>query len=227
MFVRAILSSARFAQRFLISALVLAGCAIPASASTLTECTTTTCFNTASSGDTLSNIDFTAGSLGTSFTDLGSGVVFSTNSSGLTGIGSPSGWPAGTTDTALESAAGVNTMTITFPTAVNAIEFYAGMLDFSFFTISVTDSNGSTINDGSFEQTNLMVPKFFGITTTGSFTSFTITSQGTPDKITLDDVILGESGGGSSATPEGATMLLVATGLFGLRFARRWMRPAV
>jgi hypothetical protein len=210
-----------FSQKFLIS--VLLGCSgIPASAA-LTVCTTTpSCVTGAEPDDTFSNISVTQGNLSTSSTD--DGVTF-TDLAGLTGVMGSSlmlnGWPAGT---AIESGSGVTTMTITLPSSVNAIDFYAGMQDFSFFTISVTDSTGGTYTSGSFEE--LGSPVFFGISTSSTFTSFTITSQGGPDQITLDDISFGtggSQGGDPAPTPEAATLLLVATGLFLMRYARRWM----
>jgi len=221
-----------FAPGFLVSALLTTGCALPASAA-LTICSTPASCLSAAAGDTFTNITFAQGNLGTSDTDAG-GIVFS-SLGGLTGVTDISGWPTGT---ALVGGAGPgpdpnwDPLTITFPSPVNEIEFYVGMQDFSNFTFSITDSNGATYLNGSWAQHSFSTPLFFGITTDGSFTSFTITPQASVDKVTLDDVIYGtlNSGGGGdggggdgSETPEGATMLLVASGLFFLRFARRWM----
>src|SRR5580698_8549644 len=130
-------------QRFLVSAFVL-GCfwACPVSASLTTYCSVNLCtdqsnpltsFNAAATADTFSNIAFAQGNLGTSTSDLG--VVFSTNGTGLTGMTNLSSWPAGS---ALVSNPGVNTLTITLPTAVSAVDFYQGPQDFSAFTISIT-----------------------------------------------------------------------------------------
>jgi hypothetical protein len=218
----------------LISALVVGCYAIPASASSLmttvtTGCTTPACVAAGLPADTFNNIVVTQGtpSPSTSYTDVSSGIVFS-DSLGLVGVmGSAlgpnpgaSGWPSGT---AITSGAGVSTMTITLPGGVNAIDFYVGMQNYNFFTISITDSSGGTFTSGSFEE--LGNPIFFGASTTSTFNSFTITSQGSTDQITLDKISWGSSGSGGddAQTPEAATLLLVAAGLFLMRFAGRWM----
>jgi hypothetical protein len=217
-----------FTQRFLVSAFVLGCfCACPVSASLTTYCSVNLCtdqsnpptsFAAATTADTFSNITFAQGNLGTSTSDLG--VVFSTNGTGLTGMTNLSSWPAGS---ALVSNPGVNTLTITLPTAVSAVDFYLGPQDFSAFTISITDSNGATYTDGYFNESATLVPYFFGVTTDGSFTSFTITSQASPDKLSIDDMQIGSQ---ETETPEVATLLLVATGLFLMGGARRWMPRA-
>ena len=222
-----------FYQKYLISGLLVA-CAIPASAASLTTfcvpgppCTyanssaASAAFTTATSSDTFTNISFTAGSLGTSYTDAGSGLEFN-DLLGLIGVANPSGWPSGT---AITTGAGVSTETITVPSGVNAIEFYVGMQSYSNFTISVTDSMGGTFSSGYFTQisTGLTTPLFFGATTTGTFASFTITSQGPTDKITLDNISVGSSGSDAPAVPETGTLLSVGTGLLLLRYARRWV----
>lgn len=204
-----------FTQGFLMALLTL-GCAIPASAS-LTTCTTQDCLS--DPDDTFSNVSFAAGSLGTSTTDFG--VIFSTNGAGFTGAVNPTGWPSGSSEPALVSSAGVNTLTITLPSDVNAIEFAVGPQDFSAFTIAITDNDGGNYVNGSFFQTNVQNPIFFGAETTGSFTSFTITSQASIDKLTLDAIQIGED---APATPEAATLLLVGTGLFAMGYIRRRRR---
>lgn len=216
-----------FTQKFLISVLMLGCCAIPASATLVTYCantgpgcgyssssTASSAFTAATTDDTFNNIAVTQGNLGTSYTDA-TGVEFS-DPLGMTGTANPSGWPAGSTGTAITSKPGVTTMTITFPSSVDAIDLYVGMQDFSNFTISVTDSTGGTFSSGYFEQTNVMAPLFFGVTTSSTFTSFTITSQASADQITLDDISIG-----SAATPEAATLLLVGAGLFVMGYFRR------
>jgi hypothetical protein len=215
-----------FTQKFLIS-VILVGicCAIPASAALVTYCGVTGCsdsssfFASATTGDTFQNIDVTANSLGTSYTDATTGAEFE-DPMGLNGIASPTGWPAGT---AITTGAGVSTMTITLPSSVSAIDFYVGMMSYSNFTISATDSTGGTFSSGYFAQTSLTTPLFFGITTNSTFASFTITSQGPGDEITLDDISVGSQ---EAPTPEAATLLLVATGLFMMSYFRRRRAPA-
>ncbi|HEY1753870.1 MAG TPA: hypothetical protein VGG72_00635 [Bryobacteraceae bacterium] len=218
-----------FSQKFLISVALVAYCAIPASAALVTYCDVTLCsdpstaFAGATSSDTFSNVAVTAGNLGVSYTDLDTGVEFSDPIGLIGSLTAPAGWPAGET---ISSNAGISTETITIPSSVSAIDFYVGMLAYDNFTISVTDSNGGTYTDGYFNQASngsLAIPFFFGITTDGTFSSFTITSQGPPDQITLDGVAVGSSGA-ETATPEVTTLLLVGTGLFMMGYGRRWMQ---
>lgn len=227
-----------FYKKYLISGLLVA-CAIPASAALTTFCTVgpallcpetgsssaaaSSAFNTATASDTFTNISFTAGSLGTSYTDSGTGLEFN-DLLGLIGTASPSGWPSGT---AIDSTAAgsVSTIALTVPSGVSAIDFYVGVsLLYSNFTISVTDSNGATFTDGYFYQSSL-APFFFGVTTSGTFTNLTITDQtpGNLNQITLDDISLGSAGSDAPAVPETETLLSVGTGLLALGFARRWM----
>jgi hypothetical protein len=206
-----------FSQKFLISVLVLGFCALPASATMVGYCSATTpCspssgFAAATTADTFENIDVTGGTLsGNTYADMG--VDFS-DSAGLTLVSSLSGWPAGG---AIVAGTGITTMTVTLPTAVNAIEFYVGSQDYINFTISVNDGSG-VYNNGYLMGTPT-TGVFFGITTTASFTSFTITSQASVDKLTLDDISIGSD---VAQTPEAATLLLVATGLFLMGYFRR------
>jgi hypothetical protein len=112
-------------------------------------------------------------------------------------------------------------MNVSLPSSVATIEFYVGLQDVSYFQISATDSNGGTFSSGWFHQTNAAVPLFFGITTDSTFTSLSITAYSSPDIITLDDISIGSAGTGE--TPEAATLLLVATGLFLMGWMRRRM----
>src|SRR5262249_46640714 len=105
---------------------------------------------------------------------------------------------------------------ITLPATVNAVDFYVGPQDFTPFEIAVTDDGGSHFLSDGFEE--LSTPVFFGVTTTGSFTSFTITTFANPDMTTLDDVAVGQ---GMTQTPEAATFLLVGSGLFCMGYFRR------
>jgi hypothetical protein len=217
-----------FTKKFLLLAIVVACCTVPASATLTTYCTNvgTGCqdpnassdFTAATTADTFSDISVTQGSLTTSYTDA-SGLIFS-DPLGLLGTPNPSGWPTGTAVVGSTSSSGT-TMTVTLPSSVDAIEFYVGMQDYSYFTISVTDNSGGTFTNGSFEQTNLSVPLFFGVTTDSDFTSFTITSQGPGDKITLDDIMIGSAGASDASTPEATTLLLVGTGMFLMGYFRR------
>lgn len=217
-------------KRIPISIMLLVGTGIRVSAA-LTGCTTTACYATsiAGDGDTFSNISFTQGNLGDSYTDSSSGVTFA-DVLGMTGTANPTGWPSGTALTVNPGA--ISTLTITLPTAVNTISFDVGMQDFSYFTIAVGDGSTPTYSIETTQTGGVQNPVFFGITTTASFSTFTITSQASVDKITLDDVTVGEAtagggggggGGDPGETPEVGTMILMSSGLFLMVLARRRM----
>jgi hypothetical protein len=211
-----------FAQKFLISVLLLAFCcAIPASAA-LTTCTNTSCFATdaTAEADTFQNIDVTVGGLPNPYTDLGAEFG---DPAGLDGISDATGFPS---EVSIEaSATGASTITITLPSSVNAIEFYAGtQSDYSNFNISVTDNSGGTYSSGLFEQ----IPAgaaYFGVSTDSSFNTLTITSYIPGNVITIGDISIGtaasDGGGDPSPTPEAATLLLVGTGLFLMSYLKR------
>jgi hypothetical protein len=215
-------------QKLLLSAIVVVCCTVPASATLVTYCVpgpgcgyadssaASSAFTAATTSDTFSDISVTQGNLGDSYTDA-TGLVFS-DPLGMIGTANLSGWPAGT---AVASNAGITTMTITLPTSVDAIEFYAGSQNFSNFTISVTDNTSGTFSSGYFVDTFPGTPVFFGVTTDSYFTSFTITSQASADKITLDDIMIGSAGASDASTPEATTLLLVGTGMFLMGYIRR------
>ena len=212
-----------FSHRFLISVLVLACCAAPAPAALVTYCTVTGCsdpssgFTGATTSDTFNSIAVTQGNLGTNFVDVG--VDFSDPAT-LTGMTTLAGWPAGGAIVSGTTAPSGNSLTITVPTSVDAIDFYVGLQAYDYFTITVTDSTGGTYTDGYFSSTPTSAA-FFGITTTSTFTTFTITSQSSADKITLDDISFGSAGSDPAPTPEVATLFLVGTGLSLMVYGRR------
>ena len=221
-----------FTPKILVSAIVLACYTVPASATLTTYCSNpgpgcteasnsaaSSDFTSATTADTFSDISVAQGSLGDSYTDA-SGLVFS-DPLGLTGTANLSSWPTGTAVAGNTTSSGT-TMTVTLPSSVNAIEFYAGMQDFSNFTISITDNSGGTFTSGWFVESFPGTPVFLGVTTDSYFTSFTIASQGPGDKITLDDIMIGSAGASDpSPTPEATTLLLVGTGMFLMGYFRR------
>ena len=83
-------------KRIPISIVLLVSTGIRLSAA-LTGCTTTTCYATSISGDsdTFSNIVFTQGDLGDTYTDTATGITFA-DVLGMSGTANPTGWPAGT-----------------------------------------------------------------------------------------------------------------------------------
>jgi hypothetical protein len=209
-----------FDKKFLISVLVAVGCAIPASATLVTYASASS-FAAATSGDTFSDIGVTQGNLGTSYTDLG---VDFTDPLGLLGTENLSGWPAGQVITATTASSNDdNTITITFPSGVDAISFDAnGLFAFSYVFLSVTDSSG-TITPYLYEA-NSPAPLFFGVTTTDStFSSFTIETEASVYQLALGNITIGSD---PPETPEAATFLLVGTGLFLMGGWRRKRRGA-
>jgi hypothetical protein len=211
-------------RNFLIAALAAAGCAIPARAS-ITTFSTPSSFSAATIDYTFSDISFTQeGIYSPSTSDLG--VVFSTSSTllpyldGTTGGALGGSWPAGSALYSMNSSGG-NTLTITLPSAVNAISLYAGLDSTSdSIQISLTDAGGGTPDTFNVSPSvNLGTPYFIGVTTNTSFSTFTITSSNSADKITIDDMQIGQ--GQAQATPEVATFLLVGTGLLAMGYIKR------
>jgi hypothetical protein len=207
-----------FNQRFLISVLVVIGCccAIPSSAALVTYASGAA-LTAATPDDTFQNIDVTAGSLGASFTD--DGITFG-ESDGMTGVTGLSGFMG----VALTSTFGaVSTITISFPSGVNAIEFDAdGEESGSDVYVFAEDSDGS-INPELVQSGS--TPSFFGVTTTDStFIAFSVANESlNPARLAIGDIMIGSptGGGDPSPTPEAATLLLVATGLFAMGYFRR------
>ena len=206
-------------QRFLISVLLLGvWSTCPASANILTYTDPAT-FGSATGSDTFSSLTFAQSSLGNSTTN--DGIAFSSGNAGLTGVlgSSFSGWPA---DSAVQmqdnNGAQSNTLSLTIPTGVVAIEFYFGSTTTdNGFTITVTDNSA-----GSYTHTwniNFNSPQYIGFVTDSSFATFTISTDVSADRLTLDDIQIGQA----APTPEIATLLMVATGLFFIRVAKRWV----
>lgn len=207
-----------FTRRFLVCMLMAAGSIIPASASLLTY-STAGAFTSANSDETFQNISFAQGNLGTSLTDAVTTVVFS-SPDGLTGIAAPVGWPSGNI---LEAATGPKTITVTLPSSVRAVGFYAGPQDYSTFGIHISNSSGDQAgNDGFIESGSPASPVFFGVRSDSPITSLTISAfSPTTDRIAIEDMMVGTPA--QAETPEAATFLLVASGLFLLRYVRRWI----
>ena len=208
-----------FSKRVLMAALMVGSCAIPASA-TLTTYSSVGSLEAALPGDTFSNITFAQGSLGASTT--ADGIVFSTDSaSGLTGVTDVSGWPAGTAINVTNAFAdSFYTITISLPSGVNAIAFNVDdQTPSSTYGVSVTDSGGTL--EPTFTQSG-STPTFYAVATTDlTFISFTVSNDtfGTGALLTLGNVTIGEAD--TPPAPEGATMLLVGTGLLVMGYWRR------
>jgi hypothetical protein len=203
-------------QKYLIAAVILGGCSIPASAA-LTTYSTLSAFQAATSTDTFSNIAFAQGNLfSTSTSDLG--VDFSTSGPDLMGVANISSWPAGTALVSTNSSGG-NTLTITLPSAVDAISLYIGLTTTdSNIQISVADNGGAPDTFSASPTVIITSPYYLGIVTDASFTTFTIQSFGPSDHVAIDDMEIGQA---QAQTPEVATLLLVGTGLLAMGYFRR------
>jgi hypothetical protein len=186
---------------------------MPASAA-LAIFTSSSSFATATTDDTFQDIDVTAGYLGTAYDDSDLGVDFG-DPDGLQGVVVLSGWPAGTAiaDYSGDFAA----IAITVPGSVDAIEFYVGDVGGSGINVSVTDNAGGTYLDMPLSS------GFFGVATDSTFVTFDVSAGS--GQLILGDIMIGSptggGGGDPSETPEAATLLLVATGLFMMGYFRR------
>jgi hypothetical protein len=217
-----------FTQRFLVSALLLASGAIPASA-TLTTYTDLPTFTSATSGQTFQNITFPTGSDGTTYTDPTTLVSFS-DVTGLVGVASPTGWPTGSTLEANHcTTSGGCTLTITLPSTVTSVGLFVGTDNFQGFQVTVSNGTDPTYSSNQ-AQNPITTPFFFGFNSTVPFTTFTIASEDNVSNLFLDSIEIGTSGGSSpsdpSDTPEVATLLMLGSGLIMLRCGRRWMPRA-
>ncbi|HEX5431061.1 MAG TPA: hypothetical protein VFW83_03790 [Bryobacteraceae bacterium] len=193
---------------------LVVGAVVPASASLLTYSSAGD-FASANTDQAFQNISFAQGDFGTSLTE---GDVIFANPTDLTGALAPTGWPAGNI---LEAPAGPNTITITLPDTVRAIGFYAGPQNYSNFGVHISNSGGDQAGGDAYPGTPTSA-MFFGFRSDSPITSLTVTAfNPTFDRIAIEDVSAGTPD--VAETPEIATFLLVASGLFFLRFARRWM----
>jgi hypothetical protein len=214
--------------RLLVFLIVLACCAIPASA-TLTTYTDLPSFTAATTNQTFQNIAIPSGNDGTSYTDPTTGIEFS-DSTGLIGVTAPGGWPS---DSSLEANhCGSNsgcTLTITLPTAVTSVSLYAGLSGYNAFEVTVSNGVDAPFSSNQ-EQSSLSTPLFYGFVSTTPFTTFTIATEDNVNNLFLDNIEAGTSGGGGGGgdaqTPEAATFLMIGSGLVMLHFGRRWLPRA-
>lgn len=205
----------------LVSILVLAGAAIPASA-TLQTYTDQSSFITATTGNqNFVNITFPSGALTNPYTDLITSTVFSATT-GLSGTASPSGWPSGEVLKMTSCSSGTNcpTLTITLDSAVTAFDMFFGPQNFSNPTVTVNNSGGDHLINGGMMQSSISTPLFFGFVTSTPITTFTIQGAVPVDQWTFDSVQVGTP---NAPTPEAATIFLIGGGLLMLRFGRRWL----
>jgi hypothetical protein len=199
---------------------------------------------------TFSNITFSGGTwttgAGGSVIDTATGVTFvgclspqspcsSGSSSASVGpLVYPGTWDGGS-DPALSGPSGspgqFPTITITIPSSLNVLAIGLDILNVN----SGSDAPyGVIVSDGSqpTSASGVKLPGsvFFGYSSATAITSFTIFDQFSGTTLGIDNVDVGfltASSGGSTSTappataPEASTMLLVASGFFMLRFARK------
>jgi hypothetical protein len=170
----------------------------------------------------------------TSWSDCTSG---SSNASVLNGVTYPGTWDGGS-DPILSGAASngggqLSTITISLPANVFALG-----LDILNLSGGTGVPFGVIVNGGS-PTSNTLTPlpgsTFFGYSSATAITSFTVFGEIGSSKLGIDNIDVGSltvgsgssggsgsgSGNGPSATPEASTMLLVGSGFFMLRFARK------
>ncbi|MBV8846438.1 MAG: hypothetical protein JO307_26835 [Bryobacterales bacterium] len=179
---------------------------------------------------------------GVSFIGCLSGQSPCVSNSGLVD-GTVGSWGGGSNAALTTSQIGYNpgnvaTLTITLPANVMAIGFDVlfGNSVSSPTPFGVILDNGSTQNLMTATGVNLPGSVFFGYSSATAITDLTIFAQNTlaaHSSLGIDNFELGLAGaggsgpvggGGTSATPEASTLLMVSGGLFLLRFGRRWAR---
>jgi hypothetical protein len=227
-----------FTRRFLFSTLAVIACAVPASA-TISYYTDPTAYNTATTDLTSQNVDFSS-LIGTFFdsttldTILFTGLGSYHNAGGeLTAQSSPGGtWPAGavlthSVGTGLFNAGG--SITVTFPSAVEAFAFYGGYVASPDSLDIVVATAADSLHLTPF-ITSTTAPYFLGIRTDLPITGLTISAQSTIGEqlglggFSFDTAGTGGTGGGGGdggTTPEPASFLLIGTGLASVAFLRR------
>ena len=229
-----------FTQRFLVSALLLACGAIPASA-TLTTYSSLSTFTAGNTDQTFQNITFPSGNNGTTYTDPTTGVVFS-DATSLVGIGTPAGWPAGSSLQASDCGSPTScttTLTITLPSAVTSVSLDLSLQNFNQFQVTASNTGTGCLTSSANcftqnTQSSPTTPNFFGFRSDTPFTTFTVATEDFVSSITLDAMEIGTPTGGGGGggptdppdTPEVATLLMIGSGLVMLRCGRRWMPRA-
>jgi hypothetical protein len=196
-------------QRILISVLVLATVAAPSWATSTTVYTDQTSFNTATSGVFFQSITFTSANLAASST-----------------YSDPSG-------VVITDYIGNNTLSITGGNLVdtNSWGFAAALpnvvYDF-WFTITGPAFSGLSVSftapDGTYNNSSFTVGGsgtfFFGVTSSAPITNL-VFHNSSPHTDTLTAFDFAGGGGGPSDAPEGATLLLIGSGLIAMRFLKK------
>lgn len=210
-------------KRFLISVMVFAGLSLPAGADVLTYCAgpgcgveTQTAFNTdlATNSYTLGGlVTFSAANLsGATYTDPGTDVLFTDFLGQNLNVGSPGVSPTGLSTPVTESSP--NYIVITIPATIAAIEFTvnvpAGLCLDAACPAGQTGGFVGFLNNAPGSQWTVEM----GPGSNGQYVSITNFSV-------ADMSGGGGPGGGDSDTPEVATMILIGSGLIGMRMMRR------
>jgi len=163
------------------------------------------------------------------------------NSDGGLIVGTLASWNGGADSALTNAQKGFNpshsaTITITLPANVLAVGFDLllgnSVASGNTTPFGVVLDNGSLLGFGTTTAVNLPGSVFFGYSSATAINSLTVFAQNTvaaQSTIGLDNLEIGLAGGaggsgGSSAAPEVSTMLMVASGLFMLRFASRFVR---
>ncbi len=217
-------------QKLLISAVLLAG-ASRMSASVLSYTNRTT-LEAVVPILTFANISFDGpvtgdGTFAGGITDVTTGVQFF-GSCLCTGVANllvttVPGWSA---SPALREQSSTNeSIRVTFPAGVFAFGvdlIYISGPGLTPFDITVTDTTGHSFTTAT--AVNLPGSVFFGVRSDQAITSADIVSQVNSNVIGLDNFEVGTQQQPAEAA-EVSTLLMIGSGLFMLRYARRWMPP--
>ena len=213
-------------KRFLLLATILGTLAIPSFASLLTY-TSASAFNSANADQTFVSLTFSPlGSVGTSFTDLSSGILF-TDSGGLSIVANPGFGPQATGNVLKTDLNGTNLTITGFPSALRSFSFYIGGFG---IVVGVDVASTNTTGDAppaNSISTSTSTGMFYGIRSSSPISSVTLTHFTNFDNFGIMALQLGSPTGPAEA-PEGATMLLIGTGLIGFCLIwKKQMRPAL
>ena len=219
-------------RRTFLSLVALCAAAIPASSAVLTTYTNSATFNSALSSQTLVNFNelvqhdsldsagITSG--GVNFVGVNGGFFQLTSQQPA--VGSATDWGTGTYLLLPYYFGASSYTTVTLPSSVTAVAFDFGTKSTTGKMITVTIAGVPvTINTASFPAHT-----FFAVTSDTGFTTLQISSNGN-NFPTLDNFVFGTANVtvAPADTPEVTTLLMIASGLFMMRYGgRRFGRSA-